>query len=169
MHECWALRHHLIIYPQEIPIPYYESHCLNSLRRSFQILKWFQIIWLLYRKISQNHFNRHLNIFMTSWWRHLPDRYFDSFSLLSGSKIDPTLYYWVFNFFKGIKPQSIFLGPRIDNVHLRGCLRRCIYGIKGSHEFTFVADIFLTIIFTAFIYLALAAFRFNPESKKGLG
>ena len=38
-----------------------------------------------------------------------------------------------------------------------------------SHEFTFDADKFLTILLPAFIYLALAAFRFNPESKRGLG
>ena len=39
MHECWALRHHLIIYPQEIPISYYESHCLNSLGRYWNDFK----------------------------------------------------------------------------------------------------------------------------------
>ena len=69
MHECWALRHHLIIHPQEIPIPYNESHCLNSMRRYWNDLKPSD----LYSSISQNLRRRHLNNFITFYGRHFSE------------------------------------------------------------------------------------------------
>ena len=72
--------------------------------------------------------------------------------------------------FKNTILELIVLRPKPLRINVGVCISdNTVSLMVQSHEFTFLADIFLTILLPAFIYLALAAFRFNPESKKGLG